>query len=160
AGRRVPRPRARVGCRGGLAPPGPHPRGRARRLLGRPRAPLAPSGPGGAPAVITVVVADGHAIVRSGVRLLLDAEEDLQVVAEAEDVRSAIRQVQEHKPMVLILDPGASGDRIGELSADTNVVVLTMQNDPAFAREALRAGALGYVLKEAADTQLVDAVRM
>jgi two-component system response regulator NreC len=113
--------------------------------------------------VITVVVADGHAIVRSGVRLLLDAEDDLEVVAEAEDVPSAIRQVRKDKPAVLIIDPGTSGEAIGEVSAaspDTHVVVLTMQNDPAFAREALRAGAVGYVLKEAADTQLVEAVRM
>jgi two-component system, NarL family, response regulator NreC len=109
--------------------------------------------------VITVVVADGHAIVRSGVRLLLDAEEDLEVVAEAEDVPTALRHVQAHKPSVLIMDPGDATE-VAAASPDTGVVVLTLQNDPGFAREALRAGALGYVLKEAADTQLVEAVRM
>jgi len=109
--------------------------------------------------VITVVVADGHAIVRSGVRLLLDAEDDLEVVAEAEDVPTALRHVRAHKPSVLILEPGDASE-VAAAAPDTNVVVLTMQNDPAFAREALRAGALGYVLKEAADTQLVEAVRM
>lgn len=109
--------------------------------------------------MITVVVADGHAIVRSGVRLLLDAEDDLEVVAEAEDVPTALRHVRAHKPSVLILEPGDASE-VAAAAPDTNVVVLTMQNDPAFAREALRAGALGYVLKEAADTQLVEAVRM
>jgi len=109
--------------------------------------------------VITVVVADGHAIVRSGVRLLLDAEDDLEVVAEADDVHTALRHVRASQPSVLIMDPGDASE-VAAASADTNVVVLTMQNDPAFAREALRAGALGYVLKEAADTQLVEAVRM
>ena len=109
--------------------------------------------------MITVVVADGHAIVRSGVRLLLDAEDDLEVVAEAEDVPTALRHVRAHKPSVLILEPGDVSE-VAAAAPDTNVVVLTMQNDPAFAREALRAGALGYVLKEAADTQLVEAVRM
>ncbi|HXD60017.1 MAG TPA: response regulator transcription factor [Thermoleophilaceae bacterium] len=109
--------------------------------------------------MITVVVADGHAIVRSGVRLLLDAEDDLEVVAEADDVHTALRHVRASQPSVLIMDPGDASE-VAAASADTNVVVLTMQNDPAFAREALRAGALGYVLKEAADTQLVEAVRM
>jgi two-component system, NarL family, response regulator NreC len=116
---------------------------------------------------IKIVVADDHAIVRSGLRMLLDAEEDLKVVAEAGDVPSALRYVRAHRPAVLILDLNMPGEpslpaipTVAEVSPDTKVVVLTMQNDPAFAREALRGGAVGYVLKEAADAELVEAVRM
>jgi two-component system response regulator NreC len=113
------------------------------------------------------VIADDHAIVRSGLRMLLDAEEDMEVVAEAGDIPSALRYVRAHRPRVLILDLNMPGEpslpAIGHLleaSPDTRIVVLTMQNDPAFAREALRAGALGYVLKEAADAELIEAVRL
>jgi two-component system, NarL family, response regulator NreC len=116
--------------------------------------------------VITVLLADDHAILRSGLRLLLEAEEGLSVVAEAGDVPTAMRKVRGHRPKVLILDlnlPGASGlsaiPRILDASPETRIVVLTMQNDPVFAREALSSGALGYVLKEAADTEVVAAVR-
>lgn len=116
--------------------------------------------------VITVLLADDHAILRSGLRLLLEAEEGLSVVAEAGDVPTAMRKVRGHRPRVLILDlnlPGVSGlsaiPRILEASPETRIVVLTMQNDPVFAREALSSGALGYVLKEAADTEVVAAVR-
>ena len=116
---------------------------------------------------IKIVIADDHAIVRSGLRMLLDAEEDMHVVAEAGDVPSALRYVRAHRPAVLILDLNMPGEpslpaipTVSEASPDTKVVVLTMQNDPAFAREALRGGALGYVLKEAADAELVEAVRM
>ena len=116
--------------------------------------------------VITVLLADDHAILRSGLRLLLEAEDGLSVVAEAGDVPTALRKVRGHRPRVLILDlnlPGASGlwaiPRILEASPETRIVVLTMQNDPVFAREAFSSGALGYVLKEAADTEVVAAVR-
>jgi two-component system response regulator NreC len=112
------------------------------------------------------VVADDHAVVRSGLRMLLDAEPDFEVVAEAGDVESAIRYVRAHKPTVLVLDlhmPGGPSlpaiPKLRQASADTQLVVLTMQNDPAYAREALQAGAAGYVLKEAADSELVKAVR-
>lgn len=119
------------------------------------------------PQRIKLVIADDHAIVRSGLRMLLDAEEDFEVVAEAGDVPSTLHYVRAHRPRVLILDlnmPGqpslpAIGDFL-EASPETRIVVLTMQSDPAFAREALRAGALGYVLKEAADAELVEAVRL
>jgi two-component system, NarL family, response regulator NreC len=117
-------------------------------------------------ATITIVLADDHAVVRSGLRLLLDSESDFEVVAEAPDVETAARYVRGHHPMVLILDlnmPGGSSlqaiPRIREQSPETQIVVLTMQQEPAFAREALGAGALGYVLKEAADDELVEAVR-
>jgi two-component system response regulator NreC len=118
-------------------------------------------------ATITIVLADDHAVVRSALRMLLDAEPDLQVVAEAGDVESAVRYTRGHKPRVLILDlnmPGgpslAAIPAIREASPETRIVVLTMQSEPAFAREAMQAGVLGYILKEAADAELVKAVRM
>jgi two-component system, NarL family, response regulator NreC len=116
--------------------------------------------------VVTVMLADDHAVVRAGLRMLLNAEDDLSVVAEAGDIPTVMRKLGGHRPRVLILDlnmPGESSltaiPRILEASPDTRIVVLTMQNDPVFAREALGSGALAYVLKEAADTELVDAVR-
>jgi two-component system, NarL family, response regulator NreC len=115
---------------------------------------------------ITIVLADDHAVVRNGLRLLLEAEEDMEVVAEAGDVDAAQRFVLGHKPTVLVLDlnmPGGSSleaiPRVAATSPQTSVVVLTMQEDPAFAREALQAGARGYVLKHAAGTELVQAIR-
>jgi len=117
-------------------------------------------------ATIRIVIADDHAVVRSGLRLLLDAEADFEVVAEAGDVEAARRYVRGHHPAVLILDlnmPGGSSLEaipvIRAESPDTQIVVLTMQEEPAFARQALSAGATGYVLKEAADSELVEAVR-
>jgi two-component system response regulator NreC len=115
---------------------------------------------------ITVVLADDHAVVRSGLRLLLD-QAGMRVLAEAGDADSALRSVLGHKPSVLVLDLNMPGEptsldvipRVADVSAGTRVVVLTMQEDPAFARDALRAGAAGYVLKEAADGELVEAVR-
>ena len=119
----------------------------------------------GAP--ISLVIADDHALVRSALRTLLEAEADLDVVAEASDVQSALRQVRAHRPRVLILDLNMPGEPTLPAIArflggfpETRILILTMQNDPAFAREALRAGALGYVLKEAADAELVEAVRI
>ncbi|MBV8734630.1 MAG: response regulator transcription factor [Solirubrobacterales bacterium] len=115
---------------------------------------------------ITVLLADDHAVVRAGLRLLLDAEEGMTVVAEAGDIPTTMRKVRGHRPRVLILDlnmGGASGlaaiPTIQDTSPETRIVVLTMQDDPVFAHEALAEGALGYVLKEAADTELLDAVR-
>jgi two-component system response regulator NreC len=117
-------------------------------------------------APIRIVIADDHAVVRSGLRLLLEAESDFEVVAEAGDVDAARRYVRGHHPAVLVLDlnmPGGSSlDAIPLIrteSLDTQIVVLTMQEEPAFARQALGAGAAGYVLKEAADSELVEAVR-
>ena len=115
---------------------------------------------------IRIVLADDHEVVRSGLRLLLEAETDLEVVAEASEVEQTERSVLGHHPDVLVLDLNMETSslpaipRIRERTPDTAIVVLTMQNDPAFAREALRAGALGYVLKESAGTELVQAVRL
>src|SRR5438874_3446424 len=115
---------------------------------------------------IRIVLADDHQVVRSGLRMLLDREADFEVVAEAGDIDAARRYVRGHHPAVLVLDlnmPGGSSLEaipvILEESPETEIVVLTMQQEPAFAREALSAGALGYVLKEAADEELVEAVR-
>ncbi|MEO8688546.1 MAG: response regulator transcription factor [Solirubrobacteraceae bacterium] len=114
-----------------------------------------------------IVIADDHRVVRSGLRMVLDREEDFEVVAEAGDVVDARRYVRAHRPDVLILDLNMPGDpslpaipAIRDESPGTRVVVLTMQDDPAFAREALQAGASAYVLKEAADEELVEAVRV
>ena len=117
-------------------------------------------------ATIRLVLADDHAVVRRGLELLLDAEDDFQVVASVGDLQAAIRATRGHKPDVLVLDlnmPGGSSlDAIPEIlasSAGTRITVLTMQDEPAFARRALGAGAMAYVLKEAADDELVTAVR-
>jgi two-component system response regulator NreC len=115
---------------------------------------------------ITIVLADDHEVVRKGIRMVLEAEPDVQVVAEAGDGESAARYVLGHKPTVLVLDlsmPGMSGleaiPKVLEISPHTSVVVLTMQNEPAFARKALQSGARGYVIKQSAASELVTAVR-
>ena len=115
----------------------------------------------------TIVVADDHAFVRQGLRLLIDDEEGLQVIAEAGTVPEAERLTYARRPTVLVLDltmPGGSSlEAIPRLRAQapaTAIVVLTMQDDPAFARQALRAGALGYVLKETAGEELLGAIRL
>jgi len=116
---------------------------------------------------ITVVVADDHAVVRSALRLLLDAADGMEVVAEAGDVPGAVETIETHRPVVAVLDltmPGGSSLKaISSLSTsvpETAIVVLTMQDDPAFARQALSNGALGFVLKEAADEELLQAIRL
>jgi two-component system response regulator NreC len=115
---------------------------------------------------VSVVLAEDHGVVRSALRMLLDAEGDLTVVAEAGDVESTVRYVRGHQPDVLVLDlnmPGGPSIRavpqMLEASPETGIVILTMQSDPVFAREAMQAGVLGYILKDAADSELVKAVR-
>jgi two-component system response regulator NreC len=121
---------------------------------------------GGSSEAIRVVIADDHAVVRRGLRQVLDAEDDIDIVAEASDLAGARRYVHGHHPDVLVLDlnlpEGLSLNAIPGIRAefpDTQIVVLTMQNEPAYARQALSSGALGYVLKEAAESELVEAVR-
>jgi two-component system response regulator NreC len=116
--------------------------------------------------VIRVVLVDDHAVVRAGLRLLLEAEEDIEVVGEAENARRALFETIEGKPDVVLLDvvmPEQSGIEAVKPLLDAvpgvKVLVLSMQDDPSYVREAFAAGANGYVLKEAADTELVDAVR-
>ena len=115
---------------------------------------------------IRVVIADDHAVVRRGLRQLLDMDQGFEVVAEAADLAGARRYVRGHHPDVLVLDlnlpEGLSLGAIPEMRSEcpeTQIVVLTMQNEPAYARQALAAGALGYVLKEAAESELIEAVR-
>jgi two-component system response regulator NreC len=114
---------------------------------------------------ITVVLADDHKVVRSGLRLLLESGHHFEVVGETGDVADTIDTVIELRPSVLVLDLNMGGesalDAIPRLRADapeTQIVVLTMQDNPAFAQAALRAGAVGYVLKDAADGELMTAV--
>ena len=116
--------------------------------------------------MIRAVVVDDHAVVRSGIRLLLEREDDLEVVGEAGNGKDAIFAVRALKPDVILLDvvmPGESGiDVLPSLlkeSPQTKVLVLSMQDDPSYVREAFAAGASGYVLKEAADEEVVAAVR-
>jgi two-component system response regulator NreC len=115
----------------------------------------------------TVVIADDHTVVRQGLRMLIDADPEMQVVAEAGTVPDAERLTRAHRPTVLVLDLNMHGDsgldaipRLRESAPDTNIVVLTMQDDPGFARQALQTGALGFVLKEAADEELLEAIRL
>lgn len=117
-------------------------------------------------AALRIVLADDHAVVRSGLRLVLEGEAGWQVVAEAGNVPDARRYVRAQHPDVLVLDLNMPGDSslaaipvIREEAPATHIVVLTMEDAPAYAREALQAGATAYVLKEAADAELVLALR-
>jgi two-component system response regulator NreC len=114
----------------------------------------------------SVVIADDHAIVRQGLRLLLESEADLAVVGEAGDLEETGRLVGELAPDILLLDlhmgRELSLDSLARLRAEaprTAVVILTMQDDPAFARRALAGGAAGYVLKETSRAELARAIR-
>jgi two-component system response regulator NreC len=115
---------------------------------------------------IRVVLADDHALMRRSLRSLLDREEGVSVIAEADDIASVARQVLGHEPHVLVLDlnmPGGSSidaiSRLRERAPDTEVVVMTMEEGPVFAQRAFGAGALGFVAKEMADEELPAAVR-
>lgn len=115
---------------------------------------------------IRVVLADDHAMMRRSLRLLIDGEEDVEVVAEADDLAAVARNVQGHGPHVLVLDlrmPGGSTieaiGRLRERAPDTQIVVMTMEENPVFAQRAFAAGALGFVAKDRADGELADAVR-
>jgi two-component system, NarL family, response regulator NreC len=115
----------------------------------------------------TIVIADDHTVVRQGLRLLIDADDSLQVIAEAGTLPDAERLTRAHRPAVLVLDLNMHGEsglaaipRLRRDCPETAIVVLTMQDDPGFAREALQSGALGFVLKEAADEELLEAIRL
>jgi two-component system, NarL family, response regulator NreC len=115
---------------------------------------------------IRVLVVDDHAVVRSGLRALLDREHEIAVVDEASTADEAVFRMIEHKPDVLLMDvtmPGTSGleaiPKLLQASPATRVLMLSMHDDPRYVREAFAAGASGYVLKEAADTEVVAAIR-
>ncbi len=115
---------------------------------------------------IRVLIVDDHAVVRSGLRLLLEGEEGLEPVDEAANAREAVFRAIDHKPDVVLIDvtmPGESGiqaiPKLLEASPKSKVLVLSMQDDPRYVRDAFAAGASGYVLKEAADAEVVAAIR-
>jgi two-component system response regulator NreC len=114
---------------------------------------------------VTVAVVDDHVVVRAGLRMLLEGQSQVQVVAEAADVASAVEVVRAHRPSVLLLDlklpDGSALDALPAISAaspHTKIVVLTMQEGSAFATRALAEGASGYLLKEAAASELLVAI--
>jgi two-component system, NarL family, response regulator NreC len=116
--------------------------------------------------MIRIVVVDDHAVVRAGLRLLLDAEDDMEVVGDAGNARDAIFEVRAAKPDVVLLDvvmPGESGiealPQVLHEAPEAKVLMLSMQDDPNYVREAFAAGARGYVLKEAVDAEVVAAIR-
>jgi two-component system response regulator NreC len=115
---------------------------------------------------IRIVIVDDHAVVRSGLRLLLDGQDDMEVVGEAGDPRTAVFEARAQKPDVILMDvvmPAGSGieatPAVLQEAPDAKILILSMQDDPAYVREAFAAGASGYVLKEAADAEVVAAVR-
>lgn len=115
---------------------------------------------------LTIILADDHHMMRQGLRMLLEAEEDFRVVAEAGDGREAARLAERFTPDILIVDvmmPGLNGlevtRQVGQRSPRTRVIMLSMYSNEAYVLEALRNGAAGYVLKEASATDLIQAVR-
>ena len=115
---------------------------------------------------IRVLIVDDHPVVRSGLKSLLDAEDDIDVVGEAANMQDAIFRTRSLKPDVILMDvvmPGASGieatPAVLKEAPEAKVLVLSMQDDPSYVHEAFGAGASGYLLKEAADEEVVSAVR-
>jgi two-component system response regulator NreC len=115
---------------------------------------------------IRVMIVDDHAILRAGLRMLVNAQTDMEVVSEAPDGEKAVQQVKETKPDVTLLDltmPRVGGMKalqgIAQNCRETRVLVLTMHDDPAYLRSALAAGASGYLLKRAVDSELIAAIR-
>lgn len=115
---------------------------------------------------IRVFIVDDHAMLRSGLRMLLAAQDDMEVVGEAGDFKSAISKLRNIEADVVTLDlsmPGGPGlaaiEKIRQAAPATRLVVLTMHDDPAYVRTALAMGAAGYVAKSAADTELISAIR-
>jgi two-component system, NarL family, response regulator NreC len=115
---------------------------------------------------VRILIVDDHAVLRAGLKMLIDAEDDLEAVGEAANARDAVFQARSLKPDVILMDvvmPDQSGlDVVPTLLHErpaTKVLVLSMQDDPQYVRQAFSAGASGYILKEAADTEVVAAIR-
>lgn len=122
--------------------------------------------PSAEPDTIRVLLADDHALMRRTLHLLLDDEDDIEVVAEADDLASVVRHVAEYRPRAIALDLGITNGSTGEAirllrerAPQTQIVIVTMEENPVFARRALDAGALGFVSKELADEELPEAIR-
>lgn len=116
--------------------------------------------------MLHILIADDHGIVRSGIRMLIDRQDGMRVVAEAENGAEAVEMALAHRPDIAVLDvamPRLTGIQAArEIKAqvpDTNVLLLSMHDDEGYLFDALRAGASGYVLKKAADTDLIEAIR-
>jgi two-component system response regulator NreC len=118
------------------------------------------------PTEITVVLADDHNVIRAGLRAMLEGEADLRVIGEAADAAAAAKLVEDRRPDVLVLDlqmpgaePRADVPRLREAVPGTAIVILTMQSDARMARDLMRGGAAGFVLKQAAERNLGEAIR-
>lgn len=115
---------------------------------------------------IRILIVDDHAMLRAGLKLLIEGQRDMRVVGEAGDLRTAIDAAKKTTPDVIILDlsmPGGSGvagvERLRATVPDARILVLTMHDDPAYVRSAIAMGASGYVVKSAADSELISAIR-
>jgi two-component system, NarL family, response regulator NreC len=114
---------------------------------------------------IRILIVDDHAVLRSGLHLLLDAEPDIEVVGEAANVKEAVFEARDKKPDIVLMDvvmPGQTGIEgvplVLKEAPDSKVLVLSMQDDPRYVHEAFAAGAAGYILKEAVDAEVVGAI--
>ena len=115
---------------------------------------------------IRVLIVDDHAVLRAGLRMLMGGQPDMEVVGEAADGEEAVRQIPDTRPDVVLMDitmPGIGGikaiEKIRRARPETRILVLTMHDVPAYLRSVLAAGASGYVVKRAADTELLSAIR-
>jgi two-component system, NarL family, response regulator NreC len=127
----------------------------------------APMHPTGECAKVRVLLADDHTILRAGLKMMLNAQPDIEVVGEASDGRQAVGEAQRLQPDVIIMDitmPECNGieatKQVKRLMPETRVLVLTMHENEEYLFQMLRAGASGYMLKEAADTELISAIRV
>jgi two-component system, NarL family, response regulator NreC len=115
---------------------------------------------------VRVLIADDHAVLRAGLKLLINGQSDMEVVGEAADGPGTLRGAQANAPDVVLLDlsmPGARSmqtiEQLVRVTPSSRVLVLTMHDDPAYLRAALLAGASGYIVKKAADVELLTAIR-
>jgi len=115
---------------------------------------------------IRILLVDDHAILRAGLRMLINSQPDMEVVSEAMDGHEALSKAREMKPDIALMDltmPKTGGlqalEQLRQVCPATRILVLTMHDDPAYARSVLAAGGLGYVVKRAADSDLLTAIR-